>query len=236
MRPGRAARLSLKATAADGRDHPQPGPVPNDQLGAEPASRDPRRPPDPARRRAGPAHHGRTAHAVQQVDLPPPAPGHAIRFAAGPQGPQVQARRHGQRCRHGRLCRGAAPLPRASRLPARRAAAGHGPGLDPHRRGGGPLDQPGLVHRRCAAHQRGRSPRTGPGRARGHGRGQGTVQHGAGGRARRSGPVLLTRPGHAGGAGGQLLAHRRSDQPAGERGDLQRARSPPSRCTWPARS
>ena len=63
---------------------------------------------------------------------------------------------HRQRRGHGDLRRCAPRVPPASRRVARQAPAGDGAGVDPHRRGGGSLDEPGHEHLRRTADERGR--------------------------------------------------------------------------------
>ncbi len=91
--------------------------------------------------RADPAVAG-AADSVQSGGHAAPALRDAVDGARQHQGAQGRHRLHGQRRRDGDLRRRAPRVPAAPRCAARRAAAGDGAGVDPHRRRGGSVDEP----------------------------------------------------------------------------------------------
>ena len=101
----------------------------------------------------------RRRHGTKPSPAPPLRDAH--RVAGKHQAAQAGHRRDDKRHRDGDLRRRAARIPAGPRCAAGPPAAGDGAGVDSHRRRGGPVDQPGVGHRRRVADRLRRSAATG---------------------------------------------------------------------------
>ena len=171
---------------------------------------------------------GRAADPVEPQHHGPPSLRHASRQGERPQAPEGGHRRHAERRRDGHRRRRPARLPDRARRPAGPAAAGDGAGVDPHRRRGGDVDEPGLRPGRRPADAPRRSDGA-PGRVPGgDGSRQEAVRARASRGARRHPAVLVAGRRDVGDPDGGAAQAGRPHGATGQRDHLQRARPAPA--------